>query len=78
MFLSKLPSRASTMRYIAMATELRLQKKSELEIIEAFMTAERQLQKQQEELTGSIKGASEGPDAKDRCRGCRQTGHKVA
>ena len=34
-FLSKLPSRASMTRYIAMATELRLQKKSELEIIEA-------------------------------------------
>ena len=38
-FLSKLPSRASTTRYIAMATELRLQKKSDLEVIEAFMTA---------------------------------------
>ena len=38
-FLGKLPSRASTTRYIAMATELRLQNKSELEIIKAFMTA---------------------------------------
>ena len=61
-----------------MATELRLKKKSELDIIAAFMTAERQTQKQQEELFGSIKGATEEPDAKDRCRGCKRTGHKVA
>ena len=39
-FLGKLPSKASGQRYIAMATELRLQKKSELEIIVTFMTAE--------------------------------------
>ena len=77
-FLGKLPSKASVHRYIAMDAELRPKKKSELEIIAAFMTAKRQTQKQQEELSGSFKGASEGPDAKDRCRGCRQTGHKVA
>ena len=71
-FLGKLPSKASGQRYIPMATELRLQKKSELEIIVAFMTAERQTQKQQEELFGSIKGASEEPDAKDRCHSCKQ------
>ena len=39
-FLGKLPSKASGQRYIAMASELRLKKKSELEIIAAFMTAE--------------------------------------
>merc|ERR1711895_260719 len=77
-FLGKLPSKASRQRYITMATELRLQKKSELEIIVAFMTAERQTQKQQEELFGSIKGASKEPDTKDRCRGCNQAGNKAA
>ena len=39
-FLGKLPSKASGQRYIAMDSELRLKKKSELEIIAAFMTAE--------------------------------------
>ena len=38
MFLGKLPS---GQRYIAMASELRIKKKSELEIITTFMTAER-------------------------------------
>ena len=40
-FLGKLPSKASGQRYIAMASELRLKKKSELEIIATFMTDER-------------------------------------
>ena len=39
-FLRKLPSKASVQRYIAMASELKLKKKSELEIIATFMTAE--------------------------------------
>ena len=39
-FLSKLPSKASGDRYIAMAKELRPKKKTELEIIAAFMTDE--------------------------------------
>ena len=39
-FLSKLPSEASTQKYIAMAKELRPKKKSELEIIAFFMTDE--------------------------------------
>merc|ERR1711895_84613 len=77
-FLGKLPSKASRQRYIALASELRLKKKSELEIIAAFMTAERQMQKQQEELFGSIKGASKEPDAKEWCHGCKQPGHKAA
>ena len=38
-FLGKLPSKASGQRYIAMASELRIKKKSELEIIATFMTA---------------------------------------
>merc|ERR1712082_274186 len=77
-FLGKLPSEVSRQRYIAMAKELRPKKKTELEIIAAFMTDERQQQKQREELFGSIKGSSKEPDAKDRCRGCKQTGHKAA
>ena len=39
-FLRKLPSEASVMRYIAMESELRLKKKSKLEIVATFMTAE--------------------------------------
>ena len=39
-FLGKLPSKASGQRYIAMDSELRPKKKSDLEIIAAFMTAE--------------------------------------
>ena len=66
-FLGKLPSKASGQRYIAMASELRIKKKSELEIIATFMTAERQTQKQLEELFGSVKETSKGLDAKDRC-----------
>ena len=38
-FLSKLPSKASMHRYIAMALELRPKKKSELDIITTFLTA---------------------------------------
>ena len=37
-FLSKLPSKASGRRYITMAKDLRLKKKTELEIIDDFMT----------------------------------------
>ena len=39
-FLAKLPSKASMDRYIDMASELRPKKKSELDIIAAFMTDE--------------------------------------
>ena len=77
-FLGKLPSKASGDRYIAMASELRLKKETELNIIAAFMKAERQHQKQQEELFGSTKGASKESDAKVRCHGCNQAGHKAA
>merc|ERR1711872_1038456 len=77
-FLGKLPSKASGLRYIAMASELRIKKKSELEIIATFMTAERQMQKQQEELFGSVKEASKESVAKDRCHSCKQAGHKAA
>ena len=56
-FLAKLPSKASVDRYIDMASELRPKKKSELDIIAAFMTAERQHQKQREELIGSSREA---------------------
>merc|ERR1712082_42705 len=77
-FLGKLPSKASGQRYITMASELRIKKKSELEIIATFMTAERQTQKQQEELFGSVKEAPKEPGAKDGCHGCEQAGHKAA
>merc|ERR1711867_399932 len=77
-FLGKLPSKASGLRYNAMASELRLKKKSELEIIATFMNAERQTQKQQEELFGSFMEASREPAAKDRCHSCKQAGHKAA
>merc|ERR1711872_1206010 len=69
---------ASGQRYIAMASELRIKKKLELEIITTSMTAERQTQKQQEELFGSVKEASKEPGTKDRCHGCKQAGHKAA
>ena len=65
-FLGKLPSKASMLRYIAMESELRLKKKSELEIVATFMTAKRQVQKQQEELFGSFMEALREPAAKDR------------
>ena len=61
-----------------MAKELRLKKKTELEIIADFMTDKREMQKEEGELFGSLKGASEEPDTKIRCRGCNQAGHKVA
>ena len=77
-FIGKLPSKASLDRYIAMAKELKSKKKSDLDIIAAFMTDERQTQKQHEELSGSIKGSSKESDANERCRGCNQTGHRVA
>merc|ERR1711942_572063 len=77
-FLGKLPSKASGRRYITMAKELRLKKKTELEIIADFMTDVREMQKEEGELFGSLKGASKEPDAKVGCRGCNQAGHKVA
>ena len=40
MFLAKLPSKASKLRYIAMESELRTKKKFELEIVATFMTAQ--------------------------------------
>ena len=61
-----------------MAKELRLKKKSELDIIAAFMTAERQHQKQQEEPIRTSRETSKNQGAKDRCHGCNQMGHKIA
>ena len=62
-FIGKLPSKANLDRYITMAKELKPKKKSDLDIIAAFMTDERQTQKQHEELSGSIKGSSKESDA---------------
>ena len=76
-FVTKLPSKAIGDRYIAMAKELKEKKESDLNIVNAFMKAERQHQKQQEELFRS-KGSSKDPEAKGRCFGCNQTGHKFA
>ena len=76
-FLTKLPNRSMD-RYIEMAAELKSKKKSDLDIIVAFMNAERRHQKQKEELIGSLKGSSKEPDTKVRCRSCNQMGHKVA
>merc|ERR1711942_503502 len=45
-FLSKLPSKASGRRYITMAKDLRIKKKTELEIIHYFVTDEREMQKE--------------------------------
>ena len=39
-FVGKLPSKASGRRYLTMAKELRLKKKTELEIVDDFMTDE--------------------------------------
>merc|ERR1711895_412925 len=64
-FLRKLPSEASGLRYIAMASELQTKKKSELEIVATFMTDERQTQKQYKELLRSVEETSKGLDAKD-------------
>ena len=61
-----------------MAADLKSKKKSDLDIIVAFMTAERRHQKQKEELIGSSREASKELDTKDRCCSCRQTGHKFA
>ena len=61
-----------------MASELRLKKKSELEIMATFMTAEGQTQKQQEELIGSVKEASKELVDKDWCHSSKQAGHKAA
>merc|ERR1711867_346383 len=48
------------------------------DIITAFMREERQTQKKHKKFSGSIKGSSKEPDAKVRCRGCNQEGHRVA
>ena len=56
-FIGKLPSKAIGDRYIAMAKELKLKKETDLNIVNAFMKAERQHQKQHEELFGT-KGSS--------------------
>ena len=77
-FIGKLPSKASLDRYIAMEKELKAKKKSDLDIITAFMREERQTQKKHQEFSGSIKGSSKEPDTKVRCHGCNKEGHKVA
>ena len=61
-----------------MEEELKPNKKTDLEILAAFMTKECQTQKKQEEFTESSKGASRDSDAKARCHGCNQTGHRFA
>ena len=77
-FIGKLPSKASLDRYITMEKELKAKKKSDLDIITAFMLDERQTQKKHQEFSGSIKGSSKESDAKVWCCGCNQEGHKVA
>ena len=52
-----------------MAKELKTKKESDLNIVNAFMKAERQHQKQQEELFGS-KGSSKDPEPKGQCFNC--------
>ena len=76
-FISKLSSKAIGDRYIVMVKELKLKKETDLNIVNAFMKAERQHQKQQEELFGS-KGSSKDSDAKVRCHACNQMGHRFA
>ena len=68
-FIRKLPSKAIGDRYIVMAKELKTKKESDLNIVNAFMKAERQHQKQMEELFGS-KGSSKDSEAKVRCFSC--------
>ena len=63
-FISKLPSKACLDRYIAMKEDLKPENKSALEILAAFMTKERQTQKQHEEFARTGKGASRDLDAK--------------
>ena len=77
-FIGKLPSKASLDRYIAMEKELKAKKKSDLDVITTFMHDERQTQKKHEEFSRSIKGSSKESDAKVRCHGCNQAGHKSA
>ena len=77
-FISKLPSKACLDRYIAMKEDLKPENKSALEVLAAFMTKERQTQKQHEEFAGSSKGASRDVDSKVRCHGCNQVGHRLA
>ena len=59
-FVTKLPSKAIGERYVAMTKELKAKGETDLSIINTFMKAERQNQKQMEELFGS-KGSSKGP-----------------
>merc|ERR1711895_327100 len=77
-FISKLPSKACLDRYITMKEDLKPKKESALYILAAFMTKERQTQKQHEEFAGTGKGASRDSDAKVRCQGCNQVGHRLA
>ena len=65
-FITKLPSKAIGERYVAMTKELKLKGETDLSIVNAFMKAERQNQKQMEELFGS-KGSSKDPESKGRC-----------
>ena len=60
-----------------MTKELKLKGETDLSIVNAFMKAERQNQKQMEELFGS-KGSSKDPEAKGRCFGCNQMGHRIS
>ena len=73
-FVTKLPSKAIGERYVAMTKELKLKGEMDLNIVNAFMKAERQNQKQMEELFGS-KGSSKDSEAKGRCFSCNQMGH---
>ena len=62
-FITKLPSTAMGERYVVMAKELKIKKESDLNIVNAFMKAECQNQKQMEEILGS-KGSAKDSSAK--------------
>ena len=51
-FATKLPSKAIGERYVAMTKELKAKGETDLAIVNTFMKAERQNQKQMEELFG--------------------------
>ena len=60
-----------------MTKELKAKGETDLSIVNTFMKAERQNQKQMEELFGS-KGSSKDPETKGRCFKCNQTGHRLS
>ena len=72
-FVTKLPSKAIGERYVAMTKDLKAKGKTDLSIVNEFMKAERQNQKELDELFGS-KGSSKDPESRGLCFGCNQTG----